>query len=271
MAKVKLELAEQLVALGLAGNDKEARAIIMAGKALVNDRPARTGMKVSREDDIRLRGGKPAYLARGGVKLAGALEHFGASPKGRVCLDAGASTGGFTDCLLKHGAKLVYAVDAGFGQLLGSLRQDSRVKNLERTNLSDPALLSLDPRPDYATCDLSYLSLRESVPIYQGILGGRGTLICLVKPLFEVDDALARRTGVIEDSAYTPMLTDLAGFLNSLEGVAVNGVCPSPVRGNGGTVEFFFHINFGLSLFQPALDKQIAKSVERAVTENTDV
>lgn len=264
-------LAQQLVAMGLAENVREAQAIIMAGKALVNDQPARAGMVVSARDDIRLRGVKSAYLARGGAKLAGALGRFEADPGGRVCLDAGASTGGFTDCLIKHGAKKVYAVDVGYGQLLGSLRQHDRVVNLERTNLSDPKLLSLEPKPTFATCDLSYLSLREAVPVYQRILGDEGTLVCLVKPLFEVSDPLARRTGEIEGSAYAPLLADLADFLSSLQGIAVVDVCPSPVRGNRGTVEFFFHIMVGLSLVRPALDKRIAASVEQALMERTDV
>jgi len=270
----KQALPQRLVALGLADDQKMAQALIMAGKALVNDRPARAGMQVSPEDQIRLRGEKSPYLAKGGLKLAGALRRFEISPAGLICLDAGASTGGFTDCLIKHGAKKVYAVDVGYGQLLGSLRQDPRVVNLERTNLSDPVLLALEPRPSFATCDLSYLSLKEAVPVYQGIMGGRGRLVCLVKPLFEVDDAQARRSGVIEDKAYAPMLRDLAAFMNCLPGTGVMDVCESPLRGNAGTVEFFFHLLFDQGLSPPALEAKIAASVKRALSgprENADV
>ncbi len=263
-----------LVSLGLAEDVKQASALVMAGKVLVNDQPARPGMQIRPDDALRLKGGQQPYLAKGGLKLAGALQAFQADPEGLVCLDAGASTGGFTDCLLKHGARLVYAVDVGFGQLLGSLRQNPKVVNLERTNLSAPELLSLDPRPAFATCDLSYLSLREAVPIYQQIMGGQGTLLCLVKPLFEVDDAQARRTGQIDEGAYAPMLRDLAAYLNGLPGVRVMDVCLSPVTGHAGTVEFFFYVLFGASGAGPDLDEAIAKSVAAAVmiqTEKTDV
>lgn len=278
MKKVAKQLiCDQLLQLGLVESPRKATALIMAGKVLVNDRPAKPGMKVSADDMIRIKGSQSPYLAKGGLKLAGALSAFEINPTGQVCLDAGASAGGFTDCLLKHGAESVYAVDVGFGQLLGSLRQNPRVVNLERTNLSSPELLRLNPRPSLATCDLSYLSLREAVPIYRNILGGEGTLICLVKPLFEVDDAHARRTGQIAEDAYAPMLRSLADYLNGLPGVSVVDVCASPVTGHGGTIEFFFHIVFGRAEKSPTLDSAIAKSVEAALQnqqnprEHTDV
>ncbi len=281
MSKIKKAprqlIAQQLLQLGLAEDAREVSALIMAGKVLVNDQPAKPGMKVSADDIIRIRGSQSPYLAKGGLKLAGAFNAFGVDPTGMVCLDAGASAGGFTDCLIKHGAQKVYAVDVGFGQLLGSLRQNPRVVNLERTNLSAPELLDLSPRPSLATCDLSYLSLREAVPIYGNILGGQGRLICLVKPLFEVDDAYARRTGHIADEAYAPMLADLADYLNNLPGVSVMDVCASPVTGHAGTIEFFFHIVFNHKGSKPALHDAIADSVRAALhnkkkpRENADV
>ena len=133
----------------------------------------------------------------------------------RVCIDAGACTGGFTDCFLKHGAALVYAVEVGFGQLAGSLRQDPRVVNLERTNISDDRLLSLDPTPDLASVDLSYLSLRKGVPAFSRVMHGRGELLCLVKPLFETEDMEARRTGILSPDAYLPTLRGLIRDLNA--------------------------------------------------------
>ena len=273
----KKPLYEQLALLGLAESIKEAQALIMAGKVLVNDRPAKPGMRVGADDALRVKGKDSPYLAKGGLKLAGALKAFGVDPAGVVCLDAGASTGGFTDCLIRHGAEKVYAVDVGFGQLLGSLRQNPKVVNLEHTNLSAPELLYLSPKPTLATCDLSYLSLRDAVPIYQAILGGSGSLICLVKPLFEVDDPQARRSGQIADEAYAPMLKALAVYLNGLEGLRVMDVCASPVTGNGGTIEFFFFILFGHAAEIPILDVAIEESVRQALAqkqnpgENTDV
>lgn len=270
-------LYQRLYELGLAESPKEAQALMMAGKVLVNDQPARAGMRVGPDAAIRIKGVQMPYLAKGGLKLAGALAAFDESPMGQVCLDAGASAGGFTDCLIKQGAEKVYAVDVGFGQLLGSLRQHPRVVNLERTNLSAPELLTLSPRPSFATCDLSYLSLREAVPIYRAILHGSGTLLCLVKPLFEVDDALARRTGEIADSAYAPLLRDLARCLNALEGTRVMDVCASPVTGYNGTIEFFFHVVFGGEGTAPQLEDAILSSVSKVLQvkaqalENADV
>ena len=261
----RLSLRDWLVAGGHCTGLKEAEALIIAGKVLVNDVPAKAGQQVSVRDRVRLRDKPLPYAAKGGLKLEGAIRAFHLNPSGRVCLDAGASTGGFTDCLIKHGAKLVYAVDAGFGQLTGTLRQDPRVVNLEKTNISDPSLLELNPRPDFASCDLSYLSLRKAIPAYLEILHGQGDIAALVKPLFEVDDAKARRSGVLKDTAYEPLLQSLIINLNSLEGVFVRNVCESPVKGNHGTLEFFLHIRLGIKCDLVSLDEEISVSVHRAL------
>jgi len=262
-------LNQALVDAGLCEDSKQAAAWVMAGRVLVNGQPARAGMFLRPDDQLRLKNQLP-YASKGGLKLAGALSAFRLDVSGLVCLDAGASTGGFADCLLQHGARLVYAVDVGFGQLTGTLRQDSRVVNLERTNLSDPRLLTLEPAPVFATCDLSYLSLRDAVPIYQGILGNQGQLVALVKPLFEVDDSQARRSGQLQDQAYAPLLRDLSAWLNGLEDVRVLQVCESPVRGSAGTLEFFFHLVFGGGQAQVDLEDDIRRSVARALAINVD-
>jgi len=254
-----------LVENGYCADEKEAAALVMAGEALLNDRPAKAGDRVGAKDKVRLRRPPLPYAAKGGLKLEGALARFGVSVQGRVCLDAGASTGGFTDCLLRHGAQRVYAVDVGYGQLRGSLRQDGRVVNLERTNIASPALLKLEPVPSLGCCDLSYLSLRKAIPLYREILRGRGEVVALVKPLFEVDDAQARRSGNLPPDAYEPMLAGLTGYLNALEGVRVRGVCESPVTGNAGTVEFFLHVGLGGSGAPVPLENEIARSVEEAL------
>ncbi len=258
-------LKDWLVMNGLCPGAKDAAALVMAGGVLVNDQPAKPGQKIRPDDRVRLKERPLPYAAKGGLKLEGALRAFGVRAKGRACLDAGASTGGFTDCLLKHGASLVFAVDVGFGQLTGALRQDSRVVNLEKTNISDPRLKCLSPVPSLATCDLSYLSLRDAMPVYRDILHGEGDVIALVKPLFEVDDPLARRSGVLDESAYEPMLRDLIYYLNSAGGLTVLDACPSPVTGNGGTVEFFLHIRAGGQGTPPGLDDKIRNSVRQAL------
>lgn len=264
----KLSLAGYLVSRGYCEDNRQAAAMVMAGLVLVNGQPAHAGDKIRDTDKVIFKERLP-FASRGGLKLQGALQEAGIDVTDLVCLDAGASTGGFTDCLLRHGAKLVYAVDVGYGQLTGALRQDRRVINLERTNISDPALNSLDPAPEFATCDLSYLSLREAVPVYRDILHHRGGMLALVKPLFEIGDSAARRSGQIADEAYAPLLTDLSSALNKLEDVGVAQVLASPVTGSSGTIEFFFHIRFGGNPERPDLAPSISSSVKEALGLNS--
>lgn len=264
MKEKSILIQKYLVGQGLIADERQAAAWLMAGKVFADTRRLKAGDKVKLSDNIIVAGLHDKYLSKGGWKLEKALDAFSLSPEGLICLDAGASTGGFTDCLIKHGAKTVYAVDVGFGQLHANLRQDTRVVNLEKTNLGDESLLSLSPMPALATCDLSYLSLRLAVPYYRAILHGKGDLICLVKPLFEVEDAEARRTGVLSDDCFAPMLASLQETLDSQPNTSVRNVTYSPVTGNQGTVEFFFHVKFGE--FAPVdLKEKIAAGVKEAL------
>lgn len=258
-------LTEILIAQRLCDNKKQAEALVMAGKVLVNGQPAKAGQLVRGDDAVRVKNQALPYASKGGLKLEGALAAFFIKPENLVCLDAGASTGGFTDCLLQHGARLVYAVDVGFGQLTGALRQHPRVINLERTNLGDASLLELSPIPTLSTCDLSYLSLVDAVPLYRTIQQAQGDLIALVKPLFEIDDPAARRSGEIPETAYQPLLETLAGCLNGQQDTRVMDVCASPVTGNAGTIEFFFHVRFGGNTPPPDLGQAIRTSVADAL------
>lgn len=264
MKEKSILIQKYLVEQGLIEDERQAAAWLLAGKVFSDTRRLKAGDKVKPSDNIIVSGLHDKYLSKGGWKLEKALDSFHLSPEGLVCLDAGASTGGFTDCLLKHGAQTVYAVDVGFGQLHGNLRQDARVVNLEKTNLGDDCLLSLSLVPTLATCDLSYLSLRLAVPYYRAILRETGNLICLVKPLFEVEDAEARRTGVLSDDCFVPMLESLKEALDTQPMTSVRSVTYSPVTGNQGTVEFFFHIRFGS--FAPVdLSSKISSSVSEAL------
>lgn len=262
-------IADWLIENGLCADKKNATALLMTGKVLINNVPARAGSLVKAGDTVRVKDQALPYASKGGLKLEGALRQFDIALPGKICLDAGASTGGFTDCLLQHGAKTVHAVDVGYGQLTGRLRQDPRVVNLERTNLSDDRLLSLDPRPALATCDLSYLSLIEAVPIYRRILHNQGELIALVKPLFEISDMEARRTGQIAEEAYAPLLRELTANFNAMPDTQVINVCASPITGNAGTVEFFLHILFGQKAQAPDLSGRIEQSVQDALLTET--
>lgn len=237
---------ERLLREGFFSSKEEALPFLMSGAVSVGGVPVRTGGQVVPLDKpLEVRGLGDRYVSKGGYKLEGAIADFGVTAEGRVCIDAGACTGGFTDCWLRHGARRVYAVEAGFGQLAGSLSQEPRVVNLEKTNLGDASLLALDPAPTLGSADLSYLSLVKAVPLYRAIQRGAGELLCLVKPLFEVDDSEARRTGHIASEAYAPVLRALYAALSAQPDTAVWNVTHSPVTGNNGTHEFFLHVGFG--------------------------
>jgi 23S rRNA (cytidine1920-2'-O)/16S rRNA (cytidine1409-2'-O)-methyltransferase len=200
-AKSKVALATLLVERGFFAHVEEARRWIMAGNVLVNEqRFDKPGMPVPRDAHVQIRG-QSRYASRGGYKLEAALAHFAVDVAGCVALDCGASSGGFTDCLLQHGAAQVYAVEVGYGQLVGRLRIDPRVRNLERTNLGELTSALLTPSPELITLDLSYLSLARALPLAATLLAAEGQILALVKPLFEVESSAARRSGQIDDPA----------------------------------------------------------------------
>lgn len=263
MAKAKrAPLWQVLIEQGYFADRKTATGWVMAGRVLVDDRRVeKAGQPVAVDAAIRVKGIELPYVGKGGLKLAGALQAFGIDPTDRVALDSGASTGGFTDCLLQHGAARVYAIDVGYGQLAGKLRNDPRVVNLERTNLGDVTPESLDPRPSLASIDLSYLSLKQAIPMVARLLAPGGEMLCLVKPLFEVQDAAARRSGRLDDPAvFAGVLSDLAAFCGAL-GYGVGGVTHSPVTGNSGTREFFLRVKPD----EAGVPADLAEQIERAV------
>lgn len=261
----KIPLWELLVVRGLAEDRKSAEGWILTGKVLVNNQRADSaGERVLPTIDIRIKGLDHKYVGKGGLKLEGALTGFQVDVSGRIALDTGASTGGFTDCLLQRGAARVYAIDAGYDQLAGKLRSDPRVVNMERTNIGDVTAEQLVPRPSVATVDLSYLSLRKAIPILAALLEPDGELICLVKPLFEISDSEARRTGVIEHpDQLREVLLSLVQYTQEL-GYSCLGITHSPITGNTGTHEFFMHIKLAGSPSSADLDQQIDQSVDSA-------
>lgn len=235
----KIPLAALLVERGCFDSPDEARGWIMAGNVLVNDhRLDKPGMLVPHDAAIRIRG-RSRYASRAGYKLEAALEHFTIDVAGRVALDCGASTGGFTDCLLQRGAALVYAVDVGHGQLIGRLRLDARVRNLEQTNLSDLRLALLTPPPTLITLDLSYLSLTKALPVATALLAPEGRILALVKPLFEVEDSAARRTGRIDDSMLLVSALQQVMDAGTACGLTVQGVTKLALQPRHGVHEFF--------------------------------
>lgn len=258
---------ERLLKEGFFKDKSEALPYFLSGAVYCGVTQVKNGGQLVPADALmNVRGLNERYISKGGYKLEGAIKDFGIQVSGRACIDAGACTGGFTDCLIKHGAALVYAVEVGYGQLAGSLAQDARVVNLERTNIGDESLLALEPVPVFGSVDLSYLSLVKAVPQFRAVMHGAGELCCLVKPLFEIDDADARRTGEIDDGEYRPLLMRLISELNAQEGTSVIGVTHSHVTGNNGTREFFLHISFDERGDRPSLDEAVTEAVGRALS-----
>lgn len=264
----KLRALDLLLQQGLVENEKDATARILAGEVYAGTRRVQSKAEMIDKDTVlRVKGAGNPYFSKGGLKLQGAIHDFGITVRDRVCIDAGASTGGFTDCLVRHGAALVYAVDVGYGQLMGALRQDPHVVNLEKTNISDEKLLTLSPRPTLGSVDLSYLSLRLGIPAFAEVLHHDGELMCLVKPLFETEDTAARRSGVLSDDAYLPILRDLIRDINQMPSAAVRNVTYSPVTGNTGTREFFLHVVLSTApQTAPDLDRAAAEAVEKVLS-----
>ncbi|PRZ16328.1 MULTISPECIES: TlyA family RNA methyltransferase [Laceyella] len=265
-AKKKQPLWEALIDRGFFEDRKTATSWIMMGKVLVNQQRASNAGEMVKEDaNIQVKGIDLKYVGKGGLKLEGAIAQFGIDVNGRVCLDTGASTGGFTDCLIQHGASRTYAIDVGFGQLAGKLRQDERVVNMEKTNIGDVKVEHLTPRPSLATVDLSYLSLKKAIPIISELLDENGEMLCLVKPLFEIEDSKVRRTGEIESpDQYKAVLEDLVEFSDEF-GLNTLGVTHSPVTGNKGTHEFFLWTSLDKSKERRNLDEDIRTAIDRVM------
>lgn len=227
---MKERLDVELVRRGLVPSRERARAEILSGNVLVDERPIdKAGAPVRPESTIRLREAPLRYVSRGGLKLEAALDTWPVDPTGRVCADLGASTGGFTDCLLQRGATRVYAVDVGYGQLAWSLRQDPRVVVLERTNVRH--LTALPEPVSLVVGDLSFISLRLVLPNVRALVAPGGDAVLLVKPQFEVGRARVGRGGVVRDEeARADALADVEAAARG-HGFVVRGERESPVPG----------------------------------------
>jgi 23S rRNA (cytidine1920-2'-O)/16S rRNA (cytidine1409-2'-O)-methyltransferase len=227
-----------LVARGLATTRDEAARIVMAGAVSVSGRRIdKPGERVPLDVDLYVRA-TAKHVSRGGGKLEAALDGFAIEAAGRVCLDAGCSTGGFTDCLLQRGAARVYAVDVGYGQLAWSLRNDPRVVLFERTNVRSLRAADLDPAPSLVVVDLSFVSLREILPALVELCARPGELVVLVKPQFELPRALVPG-GVVQDPALRSRAVEQVAASARDLGLAVRGPIESPVPGAEGNRESF--------------------------------
>ncbi|MCP4372193.1 MAG: TlyA family RNA methyltransferase [Deltaproteobacteria bacterium] len=241
--KQRLDLA--VLATGLAESRQRAQAMIMEGKILVNDRPVdKPGTLVSKKDHLFLKGNDIPYVSRGGLKMESALKAFDISLDGLFCMDVGASTGGFTDCLLHHGAERVFAVDVGYGQLAWKLRQDSRVIVIERTNIRYMPLNTLPCPVDFITIDVSFISLKIVVPAVMKFMKESASIIALIKPQFEVGRGKVGKGGVVRSpDLHNEIIAELTDFFID-KGFFYKPVIPSPILGPKGNKEFFIHLKY---------------------------
>ena len=247
MDKVRLDVL--MTDKGLAESREKAKATIMSGVVFVGgQRVDKPGTAVPKDAEITVKGGAPEFVSRGGHKLQKALRYFHVDPKEKVCLDCGASTGGFTDCLLKGGAKRVYAVDVGYGQLAWSLRNDPRVVSMERTNIRYVTEEQISEKLDLATIDVSFISLKLVMPVIRRLLKDGGEMVCLIKPQFEAGREKVGKKGVVKDPETHVEVLD--SFLKNAEeaGFTVAGLTFSPIKGPEGNIEYLGHLRCGASL-----------------------
>ena len=235
--KKRLDVA--LFERGFCESREKAMALIMAGQVYVNNRKVtKSGDTVKEGDCLEVRGEKLPFVSRGGLKLQKAVEQFDLSLDGCVCMDIGASTGGFSDCMLQKGAKKVYAIDVGYGQLAWKLREDSRVVNLERTNFRYVTREQIPEEIDFASVDVSFISLRLIVPVMRDLLKDGGKAVCLIKPQFEAGRDKVGKKGVVrEQSVHVEVVDGIVQFLLD-SGFSVLGLDYSPVKGPQGNIEY---------------------------------
>lgn len=241
MKKVRLD---QLVyEQGHTESRERAKSTIMAGLVFVNGQRAdKPGMAVSPDVQLEVRGSALPFVSRGGYKLDKALKVFPVDPAGKICLDCGASTGGFTDVLLQHGAKKVYSVDVGYGQLAWKLRTDERVVNLERTNLRYVTEEQIPEPIELAVMDVSFISIRLVIPAVHRLLLPDADYICLIKPQFEAGREEVGKKGVVRDSAvHEHVVREILDFAQA-EGFSVLGLDYSPIKGPEGNIEYICHL-----------------------------
>ena len=241
--KIKKRLDVLLVEKGFADTRTKAQAIIMSGLVYVDGQKAdKPGISYEENVALEVRSGGCPYVSRGGLKLEKALRYFGVDPTGYVCSDSGASTGGFTDCLLQQGAKKVFAIDVGYGQLDWKIRSDPRVVVMERTNVRYVTPEDLGEPLDLSVIDVSFISLGIVLPVVKTFLKPTGQVLCLIKPQFEAGKEKVGKKGVVRDPAVHREVLDNFVALTEKVGFTILGLTFSPVKGPEGNIEFLAHL-----------------------------
>lgn len=263
--KMRLDVA--VFERGLAETREKAKALIMAGSVYLNGQKAlKGGAAVKDTDIIEVRGAVNPYVSRGGLKLHKAVQNFGLSLEGCICMDIGASTGGFTDCMLSNGAAKVYAIDVGYGQLAWKLRCDERVVNMERTNFRYVTHEQIPEQVDFASVDVSFISLRKILPVMRELLRDGGRAVCLIKPQFEAGRENVGKKGVVRDRAvHESVVASITEFAVE-SGFNVCNVDFSPIKGPEGNIEYLMLVEKSDSaamLWQGSAAELVAASHEQ--------
>ena len=240
---MKERLDVLLVKRNLAASREKAKAIIMSGIVYVDgQKEDKAGTTFPEEATIEVRGHTLPYVSRGGLKLEKAMTHFSISLDGMVCMDIGASTGGFTDCMLQNGAKKVYSVDVGYGQFAWKLRQDPRVVCMEKTNIRYVTPEDIDDVLDFASVDVSFISLTKVLPAAYALLKDGGQMVCLIKPQFEAGREKVGKKGVVRDKAVHEEVIERIITFALENGFSVHHLEYSPIKGPEGNIEFLAHL-----------------------------
>ena len=241
MEKKRLDII--LFEKGYFQSREKAKSAVMAGNVLVNnDKADKPGTYFNDDCEIKIIGNTNPYVSRGGLKLEKALEKFQVDLKEKIIIDIGASTGGFTDCALKNGAAKSYAIDVGYGQLAWTLRQDSRVVVMERTNIKNVKPEDINELADFVLIDVSFISIQKVIPIAANLLKENGQIISLVKPQFEAGRSQVGKNGVVrKENIHKEVVKNIIDFITT-KGMTVINFCYSPIKGPKGNIEFFIHV-----------------------------
>jgi len=239
--RIDIEITER----GLAESREKAKVFIMAGDVYVNNQKCdKPGTLVSKDDNIEVRGEKLPFVSRGGLKLDKAVHTFNIDLKDKICVDIGASTGGFTDCMLQNGAKKVYAVDVGYGQLAWSLRTDERVVNIERQNFRYITEEHIPEKLDFASADVAFISLKKIIPPLLPLLKDDAKGVFLIKPQFEAGKENVGKNGVVRDAnVHYQVIKDITDFLLDT-GFSIIGLDYSPITGPKGNIEYLVYVRY---------------------------
>lgn len=242
MEKERLDII--LYEKGLFPTREKAKGAIMAGIVFVNnEKMDKPGTKYTRDCIISIKENPNPYVSRGGLKLHKAMEEFGLRLEGKTALDIGASTGGFTDCMLKHGAVKVHAIDVGYGQLAWELRNDPRVVTMERTNIRYVKPSDIGMEADFASIDVSFISLKKVLPVATNLINNKGEIVCLIKPQFEAGRDKVGKHGVVRDpDIHEEVIQSILRLAREL-GLSVRGLSYSPIKGPEGNIEYLIHLS----------------------------